>query len=323
MLRTEAEVRGRPPALQVVPLGDQPVPVPWAALYDLPLGRDIRKYEPCRSIAKFGPGTSAAQIPVNCPYEASHKDKDGERWKLNQLCPWGFWGLSAVIEHPPGTQARDLETQVRPVAGPLAILVGYDTGLDGKLRRRHLEELEKTHGTGLLAPYADRIDGIDGIEKQLGGETMDVVYLYCHVFEDPDQPGQHIPAIQFSDGLVTSQDIDGWNDTSWAPGHWSRRHPLVVVNGCSSAARGPGSLASLVGSFIETGASGVIGTEIAIDQGLGGWAMELFLSALRHQPVGEALRSMRWEMFRGGNLIGLAYTPYCLAGLTVYPHGGG
>jgi hypothetical protein len=318
MLRTEAEARGRPPVLQVVPLGDQPVPVPWAALYDLPLGRDIRKYEPCPSIAEFGPGGSAAQVPVNCPHEASHKDEDGERWKLNQLCPWGFWGLSVIIEHPPSTQARDLETQVRPAAGQLEILVGYDTELDSKLRRRHLEELEKTHGAGLLVPY---VDGIDGIEQQLRGETMDVVYLYCHVFEDPDQPGQHIPAIHFDDGLVTSQDIDGWNDTSWAPRHWSRRHPLVIINGCSSAARGPGSLASLVGSFVETGASGVIGTEIAIDQGLGGWAMELFLSALRHQSVGEALRSMRWEMFRGGNLIGLAYTPYCLAGLTVSPHG--
>ena len=23
------------------------------------------------------------------------------QWKLNQLCPWGFWGLSAIIEHRP------------------------------------------------------------------------------------------------------------------------------------------------------------------------------------------------------------------------------
>jgi hypothetical protein len=49
--------------------------------------------------------------------------------------------------------------------------------------------------------------------------------------------------------------------------------------------------------------------------------MEVFLSVLRDRPVGEALRSTRWEMFRGGNLIGLAYTPYCLAGLTVSPQG--
>jgi len=63
----------------------------------------------------------------------------------------------------------------------------------------------------------------------------------------------------------------------------------------------------------------VIGTEITIEQGLGGWAMELFLSALRDQPVGAAIRSMRWAMLARGNLIGLAYTPYCLAGLAINP----
>ena len=45
--------------------------------------------------------------------------------------------------------------------------------------------------------------------------------------------------------------------------------------------------------------------------------MELFLSALRAYPVGMALRSVRWRMFSSGNLMGLAYTPYCLAGLTL------
>ncbi|HEV8222564.1 MAG TPA: hypothetical protein VGQ05_20020 [Streptosporangiaceae bacterium] len=63
----------------------------------------------------------------------------------------------------------------------------------------------------------------------------------------------------------------------------------------------------------------MIGTEITIEQGLGGWAMELFLSALRDRPVGAAIRSMRWGMLAHGNLIGLAYTPYCLAGLAINP----
>ena len=126
--------------------------------------------------------------------------------------------------------------------------------------------------------------------------------------------------MQFGDRRITGQDIALWQATTWPDPHWPRRHPLVVINGCSSAAKGPGSLASLVDAFVGTaGASGVIGTEIAVEQGLGGWAMDLFLSALRDDPVGEALRTTRWEMFRGGNLIGLAYTPYCLAGLSLSP----
>jgi hypothetical protein len=152
--------------------------------------------------------------------------------------------------------------RVRPVAGPPAILVGYDTGLDRKLRQRHLDELKKTHGRNVLVPYAD---GTGVLEEQLGGETMDVVYLYCHVIDDPTQPDHHVPAIQFGDGQVTSQDINLWHDSFWPDPHWPSRHPLVVVNACSSAKKGPASIASLVGAFVETaGASGVIGTEIAI-----------------------------------------------------------
>jgi hypothetical protein len=315
MIREEARARQRPPVLQAVNIGQQPAFVPWAALYDLPLGSDIADYEPCPSIAEFGPDGSGGKPGFNCPYEDRHWG--GESWKQNQLCPWGFWGLSAIIEYPPSDPARDLETQVRPVAGPLAILVGYDTRLDAGLRDYHLRVLREKHGDQLLQPL---IAESRTLENRLGGETMDVVYLYCHVVDDPRQPDLRVPAMQFGDRRVTKQDIDMWHDTSWPDPHWPRRHPLVVINGCGSAAKGPGSLTSLVDAFVKTaGASGVIGTEISIEQGLGGWAMELFLSALRDEPVGEALRTTRWEMFRGGNLIGLAYTPYCLAGLSVSP----
>ena len=177
MLRDEAAARGRPSILQVVALGEEPVPTPWAALYDLPLGSNISKYEPCPSIAEFGPDGRAATAPVSCPYEASHRN--GDRWKPNQLCPWGFWGLSAIIEHPPGVRMRDLEAQVRLAAGPPVILVGYDTGLDRKLRKLHLDELKKTHGSDLLVPY---IAETGELEEQLGDENMDVVLpvLSCH-----------------------------------------------------------------------------------------------------------------------------------------------
>ncbi len=314
-LREEAAARSRAPVLQVVSVGEQPAPIPWSALYDLPLGSDVGDYEPCPSIAEFGPGGNIPEPPVRCPHEDSHRN--GGRWKSNQLCPWGFWGLSTIIEHPPSARTRDLETQVRPVAGPPVILVGYDTQLDGKLRERHLRALRDQHGDGILKPF---IVNRGEVKMSLGAENMDVVYLYCHVIDDPTQPDQRIPAIQFGEGRVTRQDIDNWIDTDWPDSHWSTRHPLVILNGCGSVQKGPDSLANLVDAFVsEAGASGVIGTETAIEQGLGGWAMELFLCALRNQPVGEALRSMRWQMFRGGNLIGLAYTPYCLAGLTLSP----
>ena len=46
--------------------------------------------------------------------------------------------------------------------------------------------------------------------------------------------------------------------------------------------------------------------------------MRLFLRELAAgKSVGSSLRAMRWTMLRKGNLMGLAYTPFCLANLTV------
>jgi hypothetical protein len=95
----------------------------------------------------------------------------------------------------------------------------------------------------------------------------------------------------------------------------------VVINGCHTAELVSGSLTSFVDAFANrAAAAGLIGTEITIEQGIAGWAMELFLTELyRGKTVGEALRNARWTMFARGNLMGLAYTPYCLAGLTLRP----
>jgi hypothetical protein len=319
VLRGEAGLWDRPPVLQIASPASELVPLPWACLYDLPMSGDPREYEPCPSLAEYGPGSHstpgpARPVPARCPYEDDHWD--GHQWKLNQLCPWGFWGLSAIIEHPPSQETRDLAAQIRKGAGPLAILAGYDTQLDSALRTRHLDNLAGIHGPGMLRPF---LEGRRDVQAALGLDQMDVVYLYCHIVDDPNWPGRQVPAIQLGTEQVNGKDIRGW--TRISRGHpWSRRHPLVILNGCGSVARAPGSLSNLVEAFTDgAGASGVIGTEITIEQGLGGWAMELFLAALRDQPAGAAIRSMRWGMLAHGNLIGLAYTPYCLAGLAIDP----
>jgi hypothetical protein len=33
--------------------------------------------------------------------------------------------------------------------------------------------------------------------------------------------------------------------------------------------------------------------------------------------MGDAIREMRWELLNKGNLLGLAYTPYCFADLRI------
>ena len=43
----------------------------------------------------------------------------------------------------------------------------------------------------------------------------------------------------------------------------------------------------------------------------------LFASLATEEPVADAIRTMRWTLVNRGNLLGLAYTPYCFADLRV------
>jgi hypothetical protein len=116
-----------------------------------------------------------------------------------------------------------------------------------------------------------------------------------------------------------------WAHSTWPWDHWEERHPVVVLNGCHTAEILPETLADFVDAFTTSaGAAGVVGTEVTLDQALAGTAMEPFLAALHGgATVGQAMRHMRWELLRRGNVMGLAYSPYCAATLTLRRGGRG
>ena len=318
-LRAEAAGRGRPPILQVVGLSEQTMAIPWALVYDLPVGGNPSDYVPCPSIREFGPAAAKADeraggVPAWCPYEASHRDQG------NQLCPWGFWGLSAIMEHPPHVTGRDLEQVVGDASQPTTVLVADDSGLEAKITREHVKALTTSLGPAFWHP--DIADPKD-LRRELAGETMDVVYLYCHCDYDLASPSYGYDLrLRLGTAAFTPADVNMWTRIPpWPRPHWPTRHPLVVINGCHTAEMVTGTLTSFVRSFANrAAAAGVIGTETTLEQGLAGWAGELFLTAMVNgATVGEALRATRWTMFRRGNVMGLAYTPYCLAGLSLRP----
>lgn len=309
MLRQEADARGRAPVLQVVELPDRPMSIPWSIVYDLPIGSDPATYRPCPSIADFGPAGAGGPAPARCPYEDEHRD--GGQWRPDELCPWGFWGLSTIIEHPPHVD-RDLESVIWNQPDPPELLMVGDPALDRAVSAAHIAELRGRLGT-LRHPA---VAGKAGLRAELRSESMDVVYVYSHLaYRDSSPWSAALSAIRLGTDSVAPQDITSWSTSSaWPTPHWPARHPLVVINGCHSVEFTTGSLGNFVDAFANrASASGVIGTEISIDQRVAGWAMELFLAELRTEPVGAALRATRWQMFHRGNLMGLAYTPYCLA----------
>ncbi|MEU9273166.1 CHAT domain-containing protein [Streptomyces sp. NPDC048251] len=318
LLRSEAMGRHRAPIIQAIDLGTRQAPVPWALLYDLPLGSDLAAYEVCPALAEYGPGgNTEGKPPPICPWENLHRSADG-RWKANQLCPWGFWGLSTIIETPPHVPDRDLESVVTATPLRVALLVAVDPDLDVDLSDEHIESLERDITPAFL--NSPPISDANELGAALSDPKMDVVYLYCHAGYGHSTATTRLePFLSLGSTRLSPIDIDNWAETNWPDPHWPDRHPLVVLNGCHTTEATTGTLANFVNEFTaKAGASGVLGTEITLEQGIAGWAMQLFLSKIvQGETVGAALRETRWDMLRRGNLMGLAYTPFCLAVLSV------
>lgn len=315
LLRHEARLRGRSPVIQVMDDRVDEHAMLWSLLYDLPLGIDTSRYRPCPAVREFGPeGSWTGPVPALCPYDDAHRGRG------NVLCPFGFWGLSCIVEQPP-TVDRDLETVVFPDADDVEVLaiVGGRT-LDKRLTDRHFKRLQEE----LPARRLHRSTAADGDELAdvLAPEAMDVIYFYCHC--DYEQRSPDAGADRYLDlggYIVGPLDIDMWAQTVWNIPHWPYRRPLVVLNGCHTTEFTSHTLNSFVPAFTQwAGAAGVVGTEVDLEQGLAGWAMEELLSRLVDGlPTGEALHGARWAMLRKGNVMGLAYTPHCLANLALRP----
>ena len=168
LLRHEALMRSRPPVLHVADDQYDERSILWATVYDLPMGSDVSRYEPCPAVSEFGPGGSAGDPPAFCPYGEAH------RGQPNILCPWGFWGLSCVLEQPFG-MARHPGDVISYQRAPVTCLVAAGDGLDPGLLNTHLTRLRDQLGrTAVLEPA---LPSERELAAALAPENMDVVLL--------------------------------------------------------------------------------------------------------------------------------------------------
>jgi hypothetical protein len=197
-------------------------------------------------------------------------------------------------------------------------MMAIGSGLVARTTDRHLAALRSSLGEAMAPP----VDGpADALGDALAGELMDIAYLYSHGVYDRVVEGA-LPSthLLFGGERIGPLDISKWaRSNRWPDPHWASRKPLVVINGCHTAELTSATLANFVGAFVgRAGASGMIGTEVGIDQRLAGPIMERFLSRfVAGTSVGAALRATRWDLLSLGNVMGLAYTPYCLSGLKI------
>lgn len=317
LIRSEARARQRVPVLNVadptMSNPDSDPPLPWSLIYDVSIQQE-GPYHACESLRVFGPGGAVADIPACCPYESTHTG--------STLCPFGFWGLSCVIEQPASSQK--LTWNVLDDRRPPAVTMAIDPLLDGDIREAHLRRLRERLPAGTVSEAKEVSSGTE-LAKLLARETMDVAYLYCHggyvQRSTHDRPST---VLRFAESRIHPSDLMAWrrDRTLWWPPHWPHRKPLVVLNGCHLVEKTTATLGNFVDAFTNRAeASGVIGTEVTVEQGMASWTMEELLHSLivGGASVGEALREVRWRMINRGNVMGLAYTLYCVAGLRLRP----
>ncbi|GGU80499.1 hypothetical protein [Lentzea flava] len=262
-IRRLARAGGRPAGLMIADLTTGTVP--WSLIYDLPF--QDGPYRLCASVGQFGPFGAGGEVPAHCPV-ADHSG--------NVLCPFGFWGLSCVLEQPVGP----LVPVVSPRPRPFEVSMAVDHGMDRALTERHVTEL-----MSMLPPEVVSSAYVSPSElgRSLADESMDVVHLH------------------FREGFLDAEEIERWDrEGVWPRPHWPSRKPLVV---------GTSPMTGLVRAFSDGGASAVISPETVVPQDMAGWVTGVVLARLAAGfSAGEALRLTRWEMIGRGNVMGLAYT---------------
>jgi hypothetical protein len=252
-----------------------------------------------------------------CPYS------NRESHQKNIFCPYGFWGLKQIIEQPLSA-LRNLNGSLQPGDTPgdlhygssLDMAVGVTDDLPPSERTNHLRRL------GAIKPirFNPPIPATDFYEVRDMLRAPMVVYFLCHGEYDRDKRRPYL-----SIGTRDNDDVHKIYPNTlqdWASGQdldtqeWKKRRPLIFINGCHTADLVPGEVLNFVTPFSDSGASGVIGTEINILLPVAAEISEsLFRKFSSGVSIGEALQQIRWELANRGNLLGLAYTIYCLASL--------
>lgn len=285
--------------------------MPASILYDYPLDDDPRvPLQVCPdAMAAIEARHDLAPHPCfngQCPSYDSHR----------VVCPGGFWGFRHRIGLPQSRQAEatgDPSATAGPDSGSEIYcldLPEFVIAVADEFRGDHVGNVHKL-GNSRSRVAENRTDLLTRLRaKDFGAH---IVYFFCHGEVRDGEPALLIGPD--GDPGITHTTID---NRMW----WGRSRPLVVLNGCQTAALEPGYAFNLVEAFIRRAhASGVIGTETTVFTSLASrFADEFFQQFLSfREPIGEAVRRARLRLLTEGNPLGLLYIAYAAPWLRFIP----
>jgi hypothetical protein len=308
--------------IQIARTGTASYTLPWALFYDIPLSQDREQNRFCKCVDEdWGADGRRVKSRTTCRYAA---DTSHER---NTYCPFAFWGLKHVLEQPlsprqPGMKEESWRKLLnaskafgKPGIIPMGLCVTNALQVTDLARRNaHLESVAKLKGYQVRLPGAE---GLDAAAEEVLKSA--VVYVLCHGELDGDEKEPYL-GIGARDKdpqhRIYPTTVNGWASDERSK-QWEEQRPLVFINGCHTFDLEPGQMLDFVTSFGYLGASGLLGTEVSVRLPLAIEVAESFLTLIAEgTPVGESLQRVRWSLANKGNLLGLAYTPYCVADLS-------
>jgi HEAT repeat protein len=303
LLIDTAQATGSPASIQLTQTDAGVVSFPWQLIYDIPCTGNPPEFQDCPSLARALEG-SIDPVTASCPYEH----------KRNTLCPYGLWGFAQLLASPPSSTRAPRALVIGDGASPFRTVAAISDELDPAMTRAHVNDLRADTNVRDCTDLAS-------LEAELKRGDADIVYFYCHG-KRRETPGgrQPIPVLEIgkSDQL-TPEELVAWS-FDWRDPYWQPTQPLVIMNGCHTSELTPDLLVDFVTTFQELRAAGSIGTEIALTQPVATEAAQLILESLWHgATVAESIRDMRWKLLAKGNLMGLAYTPYCYGAVRLRP----
>ncbi|NNG17857.1 MAG: hypothetical protein HKM89_15385 [Gemmatimonadales bacterium] len=290
--------------------------MPWGLLYEIHLDSDAikrRRLKVCPLVEEWnGKRPLVDHLTRSCPAV------DNGQHDENTLCPFGFWGFRYSVEQLSSSRQYVLEIESPEEFTMVAGETRYE------VRRKdldsHVNRLRDLVRQRFSLGKVERGSSKQQIRSLLGRD-LPVVYFYCH--GERPKPGDPSTYLGVGQGeSIAATDFVGWVDT-WRRKEskvvWDKLRPLIFVNACHSLEINPDTLVSYLDAFIgAANAAGVVGTEVKVNQELAMDFAELFFQfvLLEGKSVDDALRRVRFDYLRAGNLFGLVYTPHCWANLT-------
>jgi hypothetical protein len=286
--------------------------VPWAAVYDRPISQHEARYLCTAALPDregVMPGVACGEAPA-CLLSAN--GSQGELLASEVICPQGFWGFRQNVEMPvqrsePGKHAADAAratAKQSPTRVGLAVYRGLTVG------GHHHDELVKL--LGAADPRAQKswdVENVRSLLHSLNNDPVDLIYFMSHANAADGTEGQAGSGQVWypnEKGVLTALTRADFEGKSWPD------RPLVILNGCRTAASDPSAISALMQELTaDRGAGGAIGTEIAVWEQLASCVGQLLVERfLASDAAGDALLFARRRLLGRHNPLGLAYSLY-------------